>query len=241
VKVRIAALAISLSLSSSACALDCEAITFANIPYSVCRANITDGPKLFLHDDKGKPFKSFSSLKNWLSKRGQKLVFAMNAGMYHRDLTPVGLFVAESQKTWPLNTSGGKGNFYLQPNGVFAITASGASVVTVDRFTSSDENVALATQSGPMLVIEGKLHAAFNSSSTSRFIRNGVCAPTPQEMVFVISEAPVNFYQFALLFRDHFGCQDALYFDGVVSSLYSSQLHRHDRHAPLGPIIAIVE
>src|SRR5262249_25904921 len=95
---------------------------------------------------------------------------------------------------------------------------------------------------GPLLVHEGEIssNAAFRASSRSRHIRNGVCAPTPAEAVFVISESAVTFREFAGLFRDELGCREALYLDGSISSLYSRSLNRSDERSRLGPIFAVV-
>src|SRR5690606_20511821 len=94
------------------------------------------------------------------------------------------------------------GNFFLKPNGVLVITDKGARVVETSEFQKIKERVSLATQSGPMLVHQGKLHPAFNAGSESRLYRNGVCTPTPHEVVFVNSEDPINFHEFATYFKD---------------------------------------
>lgn len=48
----------------------------------VCRVDLKkERLQLFLRDDAGKPLKSFEGLNRWLSGRGQKLLFGMNAGM----------------------------------------------------------------------------------------------------------------------------------------------------------------
>ena len=97
----------------------------------------------------------------------------------------------------------------------------------------------LATQSGPLLVRGGQVHPAFDAGSKSRLLRNGVGVASPQTVVFVISEDPVNFYEFATLFRDRLHCPDALYLDGTISSLHASALGRDDSRTDLGPIIAV--
>jgi uncharacterized protein YigE (DUF2233 family) len=58
--------------------------------------------------------------------------------------------------------------------------------------------------------------------------------------VFAISEVPVNLYEFATLFRDVLHCPDALYLDGLISSLHSPDLKRSDKKSKLGPIIGVV-
>lgn len=209
--------------------------------YTVCRVNMDkDWLELFLRDDDGKPFKNFNAVDVWLKERDQKLLFAMNAGMYHSDYSAVGLFVREGTMIHPLNLDNGEGNFFLKPNGVFYVNESGAGVVEASRYSAVTGNVSLATQSGPMLVIDGKIHPAFRQDSTSRLIRNGVGVVSPKEVVFVISEKPVNFYEFAAYFRDVLHCKNALFLDGTVSSLYLPELKRNDRKIDLGPIIGVV-
>ena len=80
----------------------------------------------------------------------------------------------------------------------------------------------VATQSGPMLVIDGEVNAGFLESSDSRKWRSGVCAQTPQRVAFAVSESPVTFHTFARVFRDQLGCRDALYLDGTLSQIYTA-------------------
>jgi uncharacterized protein YigE (DUF2233 family) len=161
--------------------------------------------------------------------------------MYHRDFSAVGLFVSGGQQSTPLKTVSGEGNFFLKPNGVFAVTETGARVIESSEYPQLREPVILATQSGPLLVRGGKLHPAFKANSESLLLRNGVGVPSPDIALFVISEAPVNFYEFATLFRDKLHCQDALFLDGTICSLHAPELKRSDSRIDLGPIIAITE
>ncbi|MEY4484526.1 MAG: hypothetical protein RL693_1978 [Verrucomicrobiota bacterium] len=209
---------------------------------TVCRVKILkEKLQLFLQDDKGQPLKSFTGINNWLAPQGKKLTFAMNAGMYHGNLSPVGLFVSEGKPYTELNTANAEGNFFLKPNGVFLITSSGAQVIETSEYPKVKEPIILATQSGPMLMRKGVIHPAFNQSGTSRLYRNGVGVPSPDIAIFAISEEPVNFYEFTTMFRDLLQCPDALFFDGTVSSLFSTHLNRNDKKMDLGPIIGITE
>jgi uncharacterized protein YigE (DUF2233 family) len=196
--------------------------------------------ELFLRDDVGHTFQRFDRLKSWLASRNQRLRFAMNAGMFQPDFSPVGLLVQEGQQVSPLNLSDGTGNFFLQPNGVFFVSESGPRIVTSTEYPALAQGVRLATQSGPLLVRNGALHPAIDAGSTSRLLRNGV-GISGDTVIFVISEQPVNFYELAIYFRDELHCPDALYLDGVVSSLYSTDLQRNDSRADLGPIVAVVQ
>jgi uncharacterized protein YigE (DUF2233 family) len=141
----------------------------------------------------------------------------------------------------PLNQKAGTGNFYQTPNGVFFIDKLGARVLATEDYAAQKPRPRLATQSGPLLLLHGELthSAVMSADSQSRKLRNGVCAATPDKPVFVISESPVTFYEFAMFFRDSLGCREALYLDGSLSSLYSKQLGREDVRRDLGPIIAV--
>lgn len=196
--------------------------------------------RLFLNDDAGQPFQGFGRLRDWLQGRKQRLVFAVNAGMYHPDFAPVGLHVEEGRQRAPLNLADGKGNFFLKPNGVFMLGKGGAQVLASPDYPAQAGGVRLATQSGPMLVIDGKLHPRFLPESDSRYVRNGV-GVVDGKALFVISTVPVTFHEFATYFRDTLHCKNALYLDGSISSLFSATLGRADAGAPLGPILGVVE
>lgn len=195
--------------------------------------------RLFLRDSNNQPIKSFTNLDAMLAAKGERLTFAMNAGMYHGDFSPVGLCVVDGKQLAPLNLTDNPGNFFLKPNGVFCITDRGAKIVESSKFPAIKAKVRLATQSGPMLVIDGKLHPAFIDGSRNRLFRNGVGVVSANEVVFAISEEPVNFYEFATLFRDVLHCPNALFLDGTISSLHAPELKRSDKKMDLGPIIGI--
>ncbi|WPH19486.1 phosphodiester glycosidase family protein [Variovorax paradoxus] len=195
--------------------------------------------ELFLRDDSGVEFKRLDRLEAWLAARNRQLVFAMNAGMYHADFSPVGLLVQEGREVAPLNLAAGTGNFFLKPNGVFLVSDAGPRVVESSEYAAlPKDSVRLATQSGPLLLRRGVVHPAFIPDSDSRKIRNGV-GVSGHTAVFVISEQPVNFYEFALYFRDVLHCRDALYLDGTVSALHSPALGRSDFTRELGPILGV--
>jgi uncharacterized protein YigE (DUF2233 family) len=200
----------------------------------------TEHLELFLRDDAGRPFARFDTLRSWLAAQNRQLRFAMNAGMFEPDLSPVGLLVQDGHEVSPLNLRDSVGNFYLKPNGVFLISEAGPRIIESSEYPKLASGVRLATQSGPLLVRNGVLHPTINPESASRLLRNGV-GISGDTIIFVISEEPVNFYEMATFFRDSLHCPDALYLDGVVSSLYSTDLQRNDFKVELGPIIGVVE
>src|SRR6266851_7266537 len=100
----------------------------------------------------------------------------------------------------------------------------------------------ITTQSGPMLVISGRLHPRFARHGGSRKYRSGVGNPDPSVLVFAISENEVSFGEFARLFRDKLRCKNALFLDGgSATSFYSLGLGRNSNLVPLGPMIGIYE
>ena len=175
-----------------------------------------------------------------MAAEGKALGFAMNAGMYHRDLAPVGLYVEDGVEVSAIVTSDGPGNFGLLPNGVFCIGDS-FRVIESRTFKRDRPACRYATQSGPMLVIDGQLHPKLLPGSDSTYIRNGVgVSDDGTRAVFAISNEAVNFHSFARLFRDELGLFEALYFDGNISRLYAPALARHDGGFPMGPIVGTV-
>ncbi len=238
---RLLALLLAIFLGCSAGALDFKSVTHEGKQFTVCRVDPrTDKLHLFLLDSGGQYFKSFEGIDRALAPRGERLLFGMNAGMYHPGLRPVGWFVTGGLELAPITLADGEGNFFLKPNGVFVITANGARILESSRAAALNEKVELATQSGPLLVIGGQIHPAFKPQSDSALFRNGVGVASPNEVVFAISEGPVNFHQFATLFRDALHCPDALFLDGTISSLHSPELNRSDKKIDLGPMIGVI-
>ncbi len=223
-------------------AVECERVSREARTFVVCRADLErDRVKIAYAGADGRRLGNFAALRRDYLRDGMAMKFAMNAGMFHPDFRAVGLLVVDGKTLVPINRGTGFGNFFMQPNGVFMIDAEGARVLATHEFRNHAPD--FATQSGPLLVDRGMIPntVAFRAGSTSRTVRNGVCAPTPRRVAFVITEGKVNFHEFARFFRDELHCTDALYLDGTISSLYAPALRRADDHSPLGPMIAVVE
>ena len=196
--------------------------------------------KLYWKDENGELFRSLGNLKNWTDDKGQRLLFAMNAGMFKADRSPQGLFIQEGQTIIALDTSSAEGNFYLKPNGVFYVTADKQAFITTTKEFSIKTPVEYATQSGPMLVIKGRLHPAFKKGSANLNIRNGVGLLPGGNVVFAMSKQPVNLYDFASFFKD-LGCYNALYLDGLVSRTYLPDQKWIQTDGDFGVIIGVTE
>jgi uncharacterized protein YigE (DUF2233 family) len=220
----------------------CAPLSYADNSYSVCRIDLRETHlELFNLDGNGAPLGSFGALAESLRMEGKDLAFAMNAGMFDEALKPIGLYIEDGNQAKKLNRRDGYGNFHVKPNGVFYIKGDQVGVAATEAYVKLKETPDFATQSGPMLVIDGKIHPKFSETGMSYKIRNGVGVLDAHTAIFVISENAVNFYDFALLFRDRLKCINALFFDGTVSSLYSPELGRNDGFAALGPMVGAVK
>ncbi len=230
-----------------ASAVEHQAVAFEGKRYTVSRVDLRkDSLELFLRDPKGAYFNRFGNLQAALATENRRLVFAVNAGMFHPGFKPVGLFISAGRMVEKLNLDDGDGNFFLKPNGVFVVSNRRAAVVEASQFPKvlakqGLAGIQVATQSGPLLVLDGELHPAFRRKSENRLVRNGVGVHSQTDLVFAISDEPVNFHEFARLFRDELKCQNALFLDGTISSLLASDLKRADSVADLGPILAVTE
>ncbi|MBB4289820.1 uncharacterized protein YigE (DUF2233 family) [Rhizobium leguminosarum] len=244
-------LAATLTSLHQADAQPCEQQTFEEAKYVVCTLEPGKADlRLFWKNANGAPYRAFSSLAEAVRAEGKTLAFAVNAGMYRADFSPMGLYVENARELQPANTTkaessaGQVPNFYKKPNGVFFLGEAGAGILPTAEFLKSRPKVRFATQSGPMLVIANKLNPIFIVGSTDRTRRSGVGVCTGGIIRFAISEDGVNFHDFARLFRDHLKCPDALFLDGGRGvGLYYPALGHNDWswHGGYGPILGLVE
>jgi len=222
-------LAISLCATMrTAGAVDARDVHVGDSDYRVVEIDLAhDTLEAHWRNSDGEAFASIEALKHWGEGQGRRLLFAANAGIYDRALQPLGLYVEDGQTRRPLNTFKGSahaGNFSIQPNGVFYVdTHAHAGVISTTAWHDHPIDARLATQSGPMLVIDGQINPAFDAASDSLKWRSGVCAKTSQQVEFVVSRAPVSFHAFARVFRDELDCRNALYLDGTLSQLYTAK------------------
>jgi uncharacterized protein YigE (DUF2233 family) len=220
----IAVLALASFASPGAEALESRLIETGDARYRVVAVDLThETPELLWRDGKGRAYASIEALREAAREEGRTLLFATNAGIYDREYRPLGLTIAAGRTLRGLNTTRGRsGNFAIQPNGVFYIDKAGkAGVVATGTWRERAIDARIATQSGPMLVVDGEINTNFVEQSDSRKWRSGVCAPSPRRVAFAVSEVPVTFHAFASVFRDALGCRDALYLDGTLSRIWT--------------------
>lgn len=214
----------------------------ADLEYVVKEINPHKGDlRLFWKDANGSIYGNAQSLKQSVESDGFDLQFAMNGGMYLKDQSPQGLYIEDGELFKQVNrTKEAYGNFYLQPNGIFYLTKKGEGrVSTTESFKLSDD-IAYATQSGPMLVIDGEIHKAFTTGSKNTHIRNGVGVLKNGNLLFAMSKHRVNLYDFANYFKSK-GCKNALYLDGFVSRTYLPEENCMQMDGNFGVIIGLVK
>lgn len=221
----------------------CRDRDFEGVGYVICEIDTREyALELFHADGGGKAFGSLKAFDAAMVGRGRRPLLSMNAGMYHEDLSPVGLLVEQGVQVSPITLADGKGNFFMKPNGVFSIAKAGTVAITESSvYAVAAPTVAFATQSGPMLVIDGELHKRFEENGSSRYIRNGIGIRDPHTLMLAISRKPVSFGSFGRLFRDALACPNALYFDGAISAMSNGKEMIVGGAHPVGPILAVFE
>lgn len=192
-----------------------------------------------MENESGKRYANFNNLRQQLSTNHDSLRFATNVECTPK-ITIRKAYIENGKTIQTLNTDTGHGNFYLKPNGVFLLDKTGAKITETTKYTNHSFPALFATQSGPMLLIDGNIHPAFNEGSKNLHIRNGVGITADGAVIFAISNEAVNFYDFALLFKEQYGCQNALYLDGFVSKCYLPELKRKDTGGNFGVMIGVI-
>lgn len=218
----------------------CRAMTFEAVPLTVCTADPAKHRIAManLGADK-QPIASLPGLAASLDD--STIAFAINGGMYDDDLRPLGYYVENGERLKELDRGDGAGNFYMKPNGVFFGSGGAWKVLGSNTFFNTvGERPAFGTQSGPMLLVDGKLHPEIQDNGPSKAIRNAVGVDGAGKAHFVISDAPVSFGQLARFFRDELKVANALYLDGQVSSLWDPASKRQDK-GRVGPIIVVTK
>jgi uncharacterized protein YigE (DUF2233 family) len=221
----------------------CRSMEYERNAYTICEVDLRNHTvRLYWKKSDGTPYAYLSALPRALEGEAGRLLFATNAGMFNPALKPVGFYVEQGRELVHASTRSGYGNFHMKPNGVFYVSGDKAAVAETRAFLKQRPQADLATQSGPMLVINGRLHPRFDRNSASLKARNGVGVSTNGKVIFAISQGEVSFDAFARLFRDGLNCPNALFLDGgSAASLYSLSLNRHGNFVSLGPMLAVFE
>jgi uncharacterized protein YigE (DUF2233 family) len=198
--------------------------------------------QMHLNDSLKNTAGTINNVTEQLSSLGKLVIFCTNAGMFKSDFTPQGLYIENSKIVQNEDKRKGLyGNFYLEPNGVFYISKDKTpGLISTDDLTDSIKLTMLfATQSGPMAVYNNVINSNFTQNSKNVNIRSGVGILENGNVVFVISEDKVNFYDFASVFKEKLKCASALYLDGAISESYIPALLKLKTTGQFGPMISI--
>jgi uncharacterized protein YigE (DUF2233 family) len=138
------------------------------------------------------------------------MVCATNAGIYDKQLQPLGLYVEGGNQLRRLNTrKNAYGNFYLQPNGVFVLSERQAYIVETSDYEAElglwNGVTRYATQSGPLMIVDGKINPRFDPESANTVVRN--CLDAAGIVTLAIARNPISFYDFASFLRDELKCR----------------------------------
>jgi uncharacterized protein YigE (DUF2233 family) len=220
------------SSASVACAdrsIDGAQFTVCEIPAAlVGRIEIAPAPAA------ARPEWTIARLDATLRDSSRRVAIAMNAGIFGTDGRTLGLLVRRGRQVVPLNRSPGRAvtapasicdiaNFYCPPNGVFYVADGRAAVVTTAEFARrgiGSSSIQAATQSGPMLVVDGRAARQFPAAWRKRIGRNAVCTRANGTVLFVLGRDQTH-GSLAEALRGPLACRDALYLDGNVSDLFT--------------------
>ena len=130
----------------------------------------------------------------------------------------------------------------MLPNGIFYVEKDRAGVMETRAFLKRNRRPEFATQSGPMLVIDGRIHPRFNRPSESKKTRNGVGVSADGKAVYFAStNNPTTFFAVADVFKSILNTPNALFLDGgSVPQMWSRAGINRLNFAPVGPVIAVV-
>ncbi|MEE6127005.1 phosphodiester glycosidase family protein [Chryseobacterium arthrosphaerae] len=207
--------------------------------FVICQVNPEkESIRLYWKNKDHKILGSIARLKDEVESGHEELLFSMNGGMFEPDHTPKGLYIENFKILKPVDSLSGSGNFYLPPNGVLYITRNHkAGIVTTQQYRQNSL-IRYATQSGPMLLMDGKINPLFQKDSKNLNIRNGVGILENGELIFAMSKKEISFYTFARLFKE-LGCRNALYLDGYVSRAYLPEKNWVQKDGDFGVIIGV--
>jgi len=195
---------------------------------------------MMLYDKNKQKIRSLDNAVALLKSQDRTVLLVTNGGIYREDNSPKGLYIENGKELSALDTATlGYGNFYIQPNGIFMLLKNSAKIIKTSDYKQYIGKIKYATQSGPLLVINGEINPIFDKASSNKNIRSGVGIDRNGEIVFAISNNPVSFYDFATIFAGLYSCRNALYLDGAISKMFCPSLKRNDGGGNFGVIVFV--
>ncbi len=197
--------------------------------YSHAQVFSADKIRMYWKDSSGVPFMTFERLR----KEHPEAKFIINAGHFTHDFKPDGLYIENGQQLSPVKEIlNPKINLETMPMGVFYISPQGAFIKPLSgKFTQ--KGVSFATQSSPMLVINGRVNPALPRGRHR--LRSGVGILPDGKVYFALLDMELR------LFARHFldkGCTQALCLNGDVSDVWIEGQSRK-KYSRFGPMIVV--
>jgi len=176
-------------------------IAMVSFLHAECQIFDASSIKMYWKDSKGIPYMTFERLL----KSNKNIVFITGVGKFSGAFSSIGLYIENGQQLHPIKTvQNTKINLEIQPCGVFHINASGAFIDPLQS-KQAYKHAIWAIQSGPMLLIDGRINAAL--PNRTKVLRNGVGIKKDGKVYFACMEASMR--EFAEHFQKQ-GCLNAL-------------------------------
>ncbi len=177
----------------------------------------------------GRPYGTLDALRADLLRQGRCPLFLSNAGIYGTNGAPLGLHVEAGKVLKGLNRSKGTGNFFWQ-SGVFAIRRGKPEIVPRSTWRGA-AGVSLATQSGPLLVLNGKRTSAGRASANG-YSRSAVVIYRDGRLGFVHSRWASSFAALVDRAARPGPIRHMLYLDGSINDWWQPGQTQSARHTP---------
>ena len=179
--------------------------------------------KMYWKDSAGVPFMTFERLL----KLNKRIVFITGTG---KSLVPYGLYIENGKLLHPMRKPlNYKVSHKIQPDGVFYTNGKQAFIHPLEE-KKFYKNAKWAIQSGPLLLIDGRINPALPNKKKT--MRHGVGIKKDGKVCFAVIEAGMK--DFAKHFLDE-GCTNALYLDGENADTWEngSTLKKFSRFGPM--------
>jgi len=182
--------------------------------------------RIYWKDSTGVPFMTFDRLR----KEHPEAKFIINGGHFTHDYKPDGLYIENGKKLSRVKEIlNPKINLEIMPMGVFYLTNQGAFIKPLrGKFTQKD--VMYATQSSPMLVINGRINPALPGGRHR--MHSGVGILPDGNVYFACLDMELRFFARHFLEK---GCTQALCLNGDVSDVWQNgqSLKKYSRFGPM--------
>lgn len=176
---------------------------------------------------RGAEVRSLRDAEAVLRRRGERALLVTNGGLFNAG-APLGLQVEDGRVVRPLRAGStpaageNPGNFFYLPNAVLFQDRTGrVAIRESSRMAGREGEVRDGLQSGPALLLGGRVHpiAAPPNRGRAHDRRSAACVSASGRLSIVFARTPTTFPQLAR-FLVKLGCRDATFLDANVTGLY---------------------